>query len=478
MRLLYSSIINKKIRLKASDQILSFINFFKKDRDIESAIAKTFNGKPISSSLKARLIERTNNAIIQGLLWDTPHANLYGKEFKNSYRHLAAFKILRALALKNDAITLGEWALKKSIKFQITEVTLLLSIELRQHYAFIEGENNYEYYKCIAAEAKKDFLNEQIAEEYYCELVSQFAKNQGVITPQIIDSASKFITHLSNLKDETNTYRFYFWYFYIVVFHKQLINDHISIIENCDKALDYFNNQSFPTPYSTKFSFLFKSIPSHILLSSFETVQESIQKAKSIIPEKGTRNELICYKYMVIGGFHHGQYDYALEGLAKATSYKKKPEEWEIFEAYCHILHISGKIEYAKSKRIGKLMNEVPELTRDKRGLYVNLLFIQTIHWLLKQDYGKIIDRLDAMKVYQSKYLNRSPFNQTRLRCFFLMLRKIAQCAFQKEESIKQTAKLLEELKASPLQENWGNVDIEIFPLETLWEIVVEHLID
>ena len=477
MKLLIDTILSRNVKVRAPKQIKKFVNALRSGLSKEAAMRKTWDGQEASDRSQVMLQVRTNDFVIKSLLWETDSSSEYKKAFKEGYRQMAAFKILRTLNLKRDAIKVAERALKRAHKYQLTEVVLSLSIELRQHYAATEAGKNYQYYREFCAEALSNYHGELRAEEIYCELVSHFANAQGIVSPAIIEKTEQYLVELAYISQTVRTFRFMFLYYYIDVLHKQLTNSHIDIIAVCQKALDYFQQFSFPLPVASKFSFSFKAIPSHILLSDFSKIRANIAHTLSIIPED-TINDLVCYKYMVIGGFHHQQYDYALEGIKLAARFKQKPEEWEVFEAYLHLLHLSGQIDYPIEKRIGKLMNEVPILSRDKRGLYVNLLIIQTVHWLLKKEFGKIIDRLDAMKVYQSKHLNSSPFNQTRIRTFIRMLRKIGHCAFQKEESIRQTESLLQELQASPLADNWGNVDIEIFPLEELWKIVIAHLID
>ena len=176
MYLLKNAILSTNTKIQGSKQVLLFIQHLKKTKNVEEAILNTYQGKTPSRTTKARLIERTNDFVSKSVLWYTKSGSEYRKVFKNAYRALAVFKILRAISLKRDAIYIAEKNLPKAIQYQITEVVMLLVIELRNHYASVEGDKKYKQYKELCKKAIADFQAEQEAEEYFCELVRYFSR--------------------------------------------------------------------------------------------------------------------------------------------------------------------------------------------------------------------------------------------------------------------------------------------------------------
>ena len=101
----------------------------------------------------------------------------------------------------------------------------------------------------------------------------------------------------------------------------------------------------------------------------------------------------------------------------------------------------------------------------------INILILQIIFLVMNKKYSTIIDRIDALKRYTTRYLKKN--DTFRSNCFIKMLVLLPEAHFHPIRMEARTKELFKKLQTVPPDVTG---DVEVVPYETLWECVLELL--
>ena len=134
------------------------------------------------------------------------------------------------------------------------------------------------------------------------------------------------------------------------------------------------------------------------------------------------------------------------------------------------------KIDSVSNKvfKISRFLNEVPIFSKDKRGLNVPILILQTLFQLQQRKYDHLIDRIEALSKYQQRYLCKE--ENYRSYVFIKMLIEIPKAYFNKNLVIQKTEKWSSQLRLVPIEISNQNHDLEILPYQHIWTFVLDLL--
>ena len=90
-----------------------------------------------------------------------------------------------------------------------------------------------------------------------------------------------------------------------------------------------------------------------------------------------------------------------------------------------------------------------------------------------REQYGQIIDRIDALETYARTY-TRNP-ETVRANIFIKMIIKMSAASLHRSGTERKTQKLLEKQQNTSLKIG-QNLSIEIIPYEVLWEEILSML--
>jgi hypothetical protein len=124
--------------------------------------------------------------------------------------------------------------------------------------------------------------------------------------------------------------------------------------------------------------------------------------------------------------------------------------------------------------RLARFLNEVPIYTRDKRGFNISILVVQMLFYIVRNNYGKVIDRIDALNQYTYKYLRND--ETYRSNCFIKMLVKIPTANFHPVRTKLHTRDLEAKLRAREMTVEELMGEVEVIPFHDLWDIILEVL--
>jgi hypothetical protein len=115
-----------------------------------------------------------------------------------------------------------------------------------------------------------------------------------------------------------------------------------------------------------------------------------------------------------------------------------------------------------------KFLNDVPVNSKDKSGYNFAIRVIEMMYMFGRKEYNFVFQKIDALRVYRTRYLNDNTYKRNHL--FLSVLLKAEKVGFNGREMQKADWPELQELRT---QNNHIIADWEIIPYETLWEIIV-----
>ena len=182
-------------------------------------------------------------------------------------------------------------------------------------------------------------------------------------------------------------------------------------------------------------------------------------------------------RYQVIIYFYQEEYQAAANLIERSTDYilrnqKRLKDEWRIFKAYVGLLGHFGEVESNKNFRLGKFLNTLEVIEKDKEINNVHVLIIQFLYYLNNRGFDKIIEMEAGITRYRTRYL-ANEFTQ-RTNIFLTFLIELTRKSFDmKKVRYRET---LKELNDSPLDVSKIEIDAEIIPFDKIIEIVAKHL--
>ncbi len=450
--------------------------------------AEFFYHSPPNNAAYQKLKNRLQERLINTLFFiDVTQSifNEYHKAYFTSYKILTAVRILVGRNARHAAIPIAERALEMALQFDLTDVAFALARELCLHYGPMKGAHEkYEAMNKILEEQTKILLAEIKAEKYMSDLTVNLAKTKAA-KPELRNKAQAYAEELKQLSKHIHSFRFNYMAFLARATQFDIATDYKSMIPICLEALAYFEQKQNMVPIAAFFSFRVRLLAAYILLKKYQEARETARICLDLAPE-GTNNWFLALNYHILLAFHTENFQEAYQISQKALSHPKLKnqveqivEYWKILEAYIYYLISIKKItpdadNPVKKFRINKFVNEVVIYKKDKSGANIAVLILQILFLLNEQKYNGIIDRTEALKSYQQRYLRND--ETFRSQCFIRMLILMSECSFNKKATQRKTEKLWTKLQSKPINIAEQSADIEPIPYETLWGFVLDAL--
>ena len=440
--------------------------------------------------LKSRFLKRLLNT----LFFLDINGNNKGDDYRyNHYsctKALMHAKLLRFFGAFASAAKILKLKYNDAKKFAFYDILAEYSWFLLQYYSLIgnikavqeERDNYYKYKKIADSEALCQLI-------YYTSIV-EFVKS-STTTQYAIDQLKKGIQEIEVEVAKNPTA--------INIFNQQILKfmyfetlfDWENLLLECDKAYEELSHHKYFNKTKNQL-ITFKKLVACINLKRFDEGIQLYERSKRAYAE-GSNNWYMIHKFGVLVAIHidnrEDAYNIYMEGAnQKVSKFMSKPirEFWSILRAYCHFLiqvHgeeqlVEHEVEFKKF-RLYKFLNEVPIYSKDKSGYNVTLLIIQYMFLLVKGNYESIIQKMDSLKVYRSRYLKNEIYK--RAYTFIGMLIKVEKESFNVKKIKKICAKeynlLIQNSEGSDdVSFNWPIHESEIIPYERLWFYILNIL--
>lgn len=447
--------------------------FYRSDR-------KNSNYQKLKSNLRKRLINSLFFIDVK-----QPYYADRQKAYYESYREWAAVKILLGKNAKNAGISLCHKILKEAKKFEFNEMVMDIARTLRLHYGSKVGDpKKFEFYHDMYKEYEQIYIEENKAEELYVRLIMGFVNNKSQKN-EIHSKALEYYNILKPIAASNQSYRVHLYATLIQFVASTSVNDFEKTLKISEAAIRFFESKPYEAKVPLQVSYSHQLV-CFTQLKQFDKGKIAAEKCL----EQSEEGNFNWFKYLENYFFlcmHTEKYLEAFQILVRVKSHKRyrflslnAQEIWKIFEAYIYYLISIGKInaekvDIGKQKfSVTKFLNDTPIFSKDKRGLNIPILIAQILYLIHQKKYDQVIDRIDAIERYCTRYLRKD--DTFRSNCFIKMLLQIPVSGFHRNGVERRAARFYKELTSNPLEVSSQSHDIEIIPYENLWELALNSL--
>lgn len=404
------------------------------------------------------------------------------KAYYSCYQDWAAVKILLGKNAWKAAIDLCFKILKKSKKFEFTDLNLDVTRTLKLYYATREGNlKKFERYSLEYEKYKKDFEAEEMAENLYTELVVRYVKSKSREQEAQV-KAKIYYERLKKYLEACNTYWCQLCGFLIEIASYSNTGDYEQIIGVCDRAIDFFEGKNYQANVALQI-FFYQKIVLKTQQKDYKSGKITAERGLTLV-EEGSSNWFLYQEWYFLLSMHTGNFSMAFKiylTVVKHKRYKFQPEPnkefWNIYEAYLYFLYLIGQLNGEKETvtfekfRYGKFLNNTPIFSNDKRGMNIPILIAQTLILIARNKYDDATDKITSLQRYTSRYLTQN--EAFRSNCFIKMLVQIPVGSFHKVAVNRKADKYVTRLKTVPLEIAEQAREVEIIPYEELWEFIL-----
>lgn len=395
-------------------------------------------------------------------------------------------KIIQYKQQSHNSITLYNYIYRQAKKHEFLDLQLFTAVQIKSHYAF--KEPNKKVFSQFKEEMQfiRDKLNRSLdLDDFYDDISHQnIVIKQDQMDDFRIQTLEKSEKFLDGIKEDD-----LFLYkskVYEIAAYAYTINNELEQSNEISKLSIQISNERDHIPKYKLYS-AYRDIMSNFLkLNEFDNAKlylDKILTISKIHSHNFFRMKSLEYSLHAFSKNYDALFKTTQEVLSskRLKEFKLRSEEWKLREAFTNILIESGKLdenaidfpEYKKFK-LNKFLNEVDLFTKDKRGTNISILVVELMHFLIRKEYDKLINRLDALNQYTYRYLRND--HTLRSNCFIKMLLKLPEAEYHPLRTERYVKKYEKKLKENPFEISLKSIDVEIIPYEHLWEIIIEIL--
>jgi|GEM_PF-127784 hypothetical protein len=399
-------------------------------------------------------------------------------------KQMYAVRILFNRGAVNMAMELAHRVLKQSTLFEFTELSLDACKMLRSLYATrMPDARKFSHYHSLTKTLTRQCDLESQAQGCYLLLAANFAHSKAS-SATTLEQAKEFIQALQEESRDKPSFHFQRYYLQIVTLVAMCQNDYRKARQVSQEALDWIHTKPFNAP-SVKTFFHFQMIACCTYLRDY-TEGLKIAEINLLQEKNGSLNWFKNRELSFILAMHTGNYQQAYHIYLQVVhhlEFKRMDmsivEQWKIFEAYVMYLKTIGKVETTPEEignnfRLGKFLNEVPIFSRDKQGMNIPILILQIMFTIAQRRYEMALDRIEAIKKYCTRYLQKDDTYRSNL--FIRMLLEIPQVGFHRTAVARQVQPWKEKLEGLPLEMAQKGRHFEVIPYEDLWTMALDSL--
>lgn len=416
----------------------------------------------------------------------SPSFNATQKANFECLRQLATFQTLLHRHCPENARLLAEEVLDLALQSDVTLVALEMATYLKRYYVErLPDREKYQHYSVQVEQLRFDWRAEHQALEAYQSLVAPAVKIKSAQI-QIAEQAKSLLQGLSRLKERCNTLMFLSGY-HATKYLGEMAKFHWNgATAACDEAIAELNQKTCGSP---RIMAVFK-VHKVICLTMLDRFEEALELNSEVIEAEieGTRNWFLYLDNQLLVALKATAYSIALHTALRMYTNKNfvamsEPikESWSMLSAYLILAQRQGalstelNLEQFLNFRLGKFLNEVPNYSKDKKGLNVPILIAQFLFLLQAQAYDQAHDRLVSLRKYRLKHFNANE-GYYRTQLFIRMLSSMVGTSFSKKQFLKKSLPVIEAISQVPKGHPDQHFKIEIIPYETLWQWIVDLL--
>ncbi len=451
---------NQKSRLSEKEALMGFLG--------DADRLKYFN--KLKNRLKREIIDFI---IANPAVWATTENKATHDE---CYRNFNAYKVLTLNGKRKAAVDIAKPLLPKLRTVELHELSLIVANDLASYYSSVVASPGLSKKYSLIADKQLEIINAAAVVRRYRNRISILRNTRESFSPAMIEEFKEATTATQDYL-KLGSLALNRFIYDIILSRYSVVFDYDNIIHYTDQAFAELS-KDHPSYNAMCFYYYQMKLPSMMALGHLKEAKEIAKESCKMMGAGGfnwhlafIRRTLVCLQL----GDYQEAYDLYKEQNRYGCDYPLLNEYWKIIWGYLYFLIKMGRIEEYSEERfqLGKFLNEVPIYSRDKAGNNINILLIQILTRMQREQYGQIIDRIEALETYARTY-TRNP-ETVRANIFIKMIIKMSAASFHRSGTERKTQKLLEKLKNTPIKVG-QNLAVEIIPFEVLWEEILSML--
>lgn len=453
---------------------------FKSDAEACLALYKEGPKSPKFRKLKSDLRVKLQESVLQMTPSDS-HSSDYQRAYHECHKEWLIVRILTGHNANTAAIMLATKLLRQAEKYEFTLLCMDVASYLRIQYGLRESnDRKFREANQLFSRFKAIYEAESLAEELYTDLIVSYVNNRSG-QAAINHKAQEYYDCVKEPLEKFATYRLHLYGNLISLIRFTSINDYPKTLENCEKAIAFFQSKPYEARVPLQI-FYYQRLICNIQLRQFEAGQESADYCMSLMNE-GTFNWFKYRELYLQLSMHTSQYEEAIKILfntLKNPRFEFLPDNakelWRIYESYVYYLGVAGKVRLPAGHvfKLGKFINETPIFSKDKSGLNISIIIIRLLLLLQERKYDKLLDEVEAIDQYTYRHLRGK--NTQRSYFFIRLLLQIPMGAFDPQMIHNKAKHYIARLNSIPLQVANQTHEIEILPYEDLWRFALKSL--
>lgn len=425
-----------------------------------------------------KLKSRFKNKILRTmLLFDTEE--IFNNERGRVYYECVTYNQIVEIIIQISGTTKLVYELvkedySKAVKYKFYDILRNYSYYLMSYYslkgdkkALVEEEEKYLVYIDLAHK-------EQFAKYLYMKIAVDF--NRPIpITNELLTDVKQNLDKFYVLRKEIKNPEIDFFYFYLAFLFYENNNEINMILAICDEADELMKLNPNIITNTRKMVILLYRMKALLHFKQFEKGLRLLNDTDTIVIPETSMNWYILKEtefklYLQDNKIQEAYtvYEQVLDNKSFKRQVAELTEKWKIYHAY--LVFMDSYLNKGEYKfNLAKFLNDVPVNSKDKSGYNFAIRVIEILFNAARKDYNLIFSKMDALRVYRTRYLNDNTYKRNHL--FLSVLLKAEKSGFNNKDMLKADWTEIAELRK---QNNYIIADWEIIPYEILWDIFVE----
>jgi tetratricopeptide (TPR) repeat protein len=459
----------------AGDILLMFELMIGTERLTRKEALAVFKKKNKSEARFRIVYKELKERLIGGIFSNSfPDFTTVQKAHYTIWKNEAAVKISALRGKRQLSNKLGHETFNMAIKYGEFDAALSMAKILISHYSIIETDaKKYYFFKSKIKELRKKIEEEGMAHNLNLEMIFRIRKNLNM------DGIKEQLNELDKIAQTNKEHRFNLYYFNARSYYSQVMNDQPSVIKNAEAAIRFFERFEVPLPYATSYAFYTKLAVIFINQKEYAKAEDYLNRCLKL-PTKGSYNWNITLFLIAILGFHSNHPEMAYKAWRKAESQPKKfksdviQERWRIILAYLVWYKKIGRIDIEEDYRLGKFLNEMDVLGKNKSGQNVSVIVAQMLHYLVDKRFDDFETKACRLEKYITTYLRKK--EHIRSKNFLRALRNIEDANYYLKQAEQRTKRYWNNIQEVSLTVSLDLLESEVVPFELTWGEITKLL--
>lgn len=456
---------------------------FKSDRDAASMLYESDPTDDKYRQLKSRFRKRLLNTLFF-IDINLPSASNYTRAYFSCNKDWTLAKILLSYGADLTAEDIASQILTISLKFRFADIIVNSARILRERAAHARDEKNFQYYNGIINE-----YQEVIAAEMRSEEINQFIRLRYENASSVFTGQNNELDELCNQliilseKYESPVITFNMFFAWLVKFEFE--QDFQSVVDICDKMEEYIATNPQYEQDDMLITFQLKKLKAFLYMKDFENSRKNVEKYIRVF-EEGSAH---WYQYMelyFVTAMHADNFANALAIHTKIThsaKHKKSSrilkEKWKIYEYFLFFMientenNLQGAYKSKSAQLFSKLADDPVIFAKEHRAFTIQMVIAKTLSAYMSRSFLLCAENIERLKTYANRQ-SKSDDNQ-RVTIFIKLLIQLVKSNFN-SKFLSGHEKYLDQLNARPMHDHGQEFDLEIYPYEKLWNLLVSKL--